>query len=60
MKKKPKHCEGCKYFHRAGHPKSTFLYMGQYDNWCTKYSGPAKKTVSICKIQGGKDTAGFR
>lgn len=54
--KKPYHCEGCKYHHKAGHKQGTPLHGSKFDNWCCKYSTAAPRAVSICKIQGGKSS----
>ena len=55
--KKPDHCRGCTYYHKAGHKKGSALCGSKYDNWCCKYSNHAPRAVSICIQMTGKDVA---
>jgi len=57
--KKPKHCNGCPMFHRAGHSKDSNLRGGKYDNWCCKYGTAAPRAVSICIQQDYRNSSSF-
>jgi len=46
--KRPKHCDSCPLWHKAGHKEGTALHNSKYDNWCCHYSNHAPKVVSIC------------
>ena len=56
MKQKtPKHCKGCGYWHKAGHPQGTALAGSKYDNWCCKFGTHAPKAVPVCMLVKMKD-----
>ncbi len=49
-----KYCIGCRLHHDAGHQK-TLANLQQYNDWCCKFGKTAKKAVSHCKLNNGKE-----
>lgn len=52
--KKPEHCKGCKYFHNAGHPKTSNLQT--YNAWCLAKCDAAANSIGWCKQNDMKRT----
>ncbi len=42
-----KQCRSCNLFYTGG------IKDGKHDRWCRKYSNPAFKAISRCKLHGG-------
>lgn len=50
--KRPKHCDGCKYWYSAGHPKNS--RHSAHNSWCCAKGAPAKESTGWCKVHDKK------